>query len=926
MAVVYFTSNASTGAGSLAEAIRNAQPGDVVRPDETVFERGSTIEIVLASQFAVNKNLTLDAAPCRVRLNGGGATKICVIGTDATVVINGFEFVGGNYDGAEYYAGGVRTDGAVVFERCRFAGCRSSVTGGALFVGAGGEATLNDCVVVGCASLGNGGGIAASGLVALNGSTVVGNCCAKEGGDLRFSKNSVYRVANSIVGNVSVSGGATLEVVSSVVDVASSSVGFVASPPDDLSVETWNANAWQNWDLRLLDDAGDVPSPYRDSGDVDQMSQYDVEGNFRGRETNGATTCSPGAYETLQADLFWVGVDATGATVETPSFLSADGWATSRFATASGDAAPQVGQKLFVDGSVSFGDVLSTVKDAFSKQFGLVLGGGANVRFPSATVYLSDLQTGADSTFTFATVRPNEARFGDRSRLDGTFAALPKYDVGSQVYIRSALLYSYARPEATYGVLTVYAQNSQALRLGGAYRCDEFRLYASVATSDVCAATAPGTTVRARVVKWGIASSTNVERLASEPITLILQDGASLILPDGAPESWADHFVVDLSEATSAALTLNGQTIYGDAPTAEITLNGAAKVDERGLDVASLTLNAGATLIVETATLNAETLTLTADSTLTVDGGNVCVAELSVADVANVAFSGVDAILTATETATVGDATFTGTGYFATPQGTDVTAATFAEDVRACDYGAGISAFSAVAISATEAAIEWSATDETATVCVERKTSSGWEVVDVRGESGLTAAIATPGATVFRAFDGAAFWIDTAWFLTGEQFTVETDFFAVAEDGAESVEYETETHIVTTNIDKTIYWGQSLTFLARIRNAFSGELLLNDGTRAKGVRYSLYRREGSLFSTSEDDVPVRLDVDAGVSCLLEAAQTSDAWPGVEYNFALIPANSADEPLIPAPGNYVLRVFVELATGNPIVFVYTFAAR
>ena len=56
MAVVYFTSNASTGAGSLAEAIQNAQPGDVVRPDETVFERGSTIEITLAATLTVDKN------------------------------------------------------------------------------------------------------------------------------------------------------------------------------------------------------------------------------------------------------------------------------------------------------------------------------------------------------------------------------------------------------------------------------------------------------------------------------------------------------------------------------------------------------------------------------------------------------------------------------------------------------------------------------------------------------------------------------------------------------------------------------------------------------------------------------------------------------------------------------------------------------
>ncbi|MBQ7813059.1 MAG: hypothetical protein IJ387_01020 [Thermoguttaceae bacterium] len=579
MAVVYFTSNASTGAGSLVEAIRNASPGDVIRPDETVFERGSTIEIVLASKLTIDKNLTLDASPFRVRLDGGGATVLAFIPPNATVEIKGFDFVGGYYDKKEYYAGGVRLDGAALFERSLFAGCYSSVTGGALFVGAGGDATLNDCVVVGCATLGNGGGIAASGVVALNGSTVVGNCCAKEGGDLRFSKNSVYRVANSIVGNVSTSGGASVEAVSSVVDVASSNVGFVASPPDDLTLETWNANAWQNWDLRLLDDASPNPSPHRDSGDVDAASKYDLDGNFRGRETNGATTCSLGAYETIQADLFWVGVDSNGATVATPSFLSADGWSTSRFATSSSDAAPQVGQTVFVDGAVVFSDVLSTEKDKTSRQFGLTLGGGANVRFPSETVYLFDLQTGAASTFTFASVRPNEARFGAWSRLAGTFAALPKYDVDSQVYIHAAQLYSYAQPAATYGVLTVYAQKSTSLRLGGAYRCDEFRLYAQTTANGACALTAPGTSVRARVVKWGSASSTNAERLASEPITIILQDEASLTVPDGAPESWADHFVVDLSEATSATLTLNGQTIYGDAPTAEITLNGAAKVD-----------------------------------------------------------------------------------------------------------------------------------------------------------------------------------------------------------------------------------------------------------------------------------------------------------------------------------------------------------
>jgi hypothetical protein len=40
----------------------------------------------------------------------------------------------------------------------------------------------------------------------------------------------------------------------------------------------------------LLDDASPTPSPYRDAGDVDAMTQYDADGNFRGRETNGVAT------------------------------------------------------------------------------------------------------------------------------------------------------------------------------------------------------------------------------------------------------------------------------------------------------------------------------------------------------------------------------------------------------------------------------------------------------------------------------------------------------------------------------------------------------------------------------------------------------------------------------------------------------------
>ena len=516
-------------------------------------------------------------------------------------------------------------DSNATLTRCEFYGCHG-IYGGALSCSDGSTAKLNDCVVAGCAAFGTCGGVRSRGVVEIYGSTIIG--AAGSGGDVFVDTSGVGRVTlvNSIVGtysgNVEVGPGC-------VVGVAPSALGFVAPPPDDLTLETWDANAWQNWNLRLLDDGSDAPSPYRDSGDVDAASKYDLDGNFRGRETNGVATRSPGAYETIQADLFWVGVDSTGAEVVSPSFLTSDGWSASRFATVSGDAAPQVGQTVFVDGAVVFSDVLSTEKDAPSRQFGLTLGGGANVRFPSAAVYLFDLQTGAAATFTFSNVRPNEARFGDWSRLAGTFSALPKYDVGSQVYIRAAYLYSFAQPSATYGILTVYAQKSPTLRLDGAYRCDEFRIAAGATPNDVCAITAPGTSVRARVVNWGSASSTVAEHLVSEPITLILQDAASLTLPDAAPESWADHFIVDLSEATSAALTLCGQTVYGDAPTAAVELTGSAKIDERGLDVASLALNADASLTVKNATVKTEKLAATnvtlmvADSSITANDSGI---------------------------------------------------------------------------------------------------------------------------------------------------------------------------------------------------------------------------------------------------------------------------------------------------------------
>ena len=370
MAVVYFMNNAATGSGSLAQAVANATSGDTIRPDESVFERGAIIEIVLASALNVNKNLTLDASPFRVRLDGGELLRCAVIATGVDATFVNFDFYRGKNSNS---GGGVNAPGAfLTLTRCGVYGCFGRL-GGGIYVTGG--LTLSDSVVAGCCAT-SGGGVYVAQNTTLNGVTIAGCVSASSGDSLQIANGTCVAMNSILCG--SVFNANLLTATGSAVDVASAEVGFAAPPPDNLTADNFDANAWQNWDLRLLDDASDSPSPYRDSGDVGAMSQYDYQGNFRGRETNGVAMCSPGAYETIQADLFWIGRDATGMGVVSPSFLASDGWAASRFATVSGDVAPTTGAVLFVGETVSFADAPPFAAALVVGADNVVISGAAN--------------------------------------------------------------------------------------------------------------------------------------------------------------------------------------------------------------------------------------------------------------------------------------------------------------------------------------------------------------------------------------------------------------------------------------------------------------------------------------------------------------------------------------------------------------------
>ncbi|MBR5244022.1 MAG: fibronectin type III domain-containing protein [Thermoguttaceae bacterium] len=1007
MAILYFSNNADSGTGSLRTAIASAQSGDIIRPDETVFERGATIEITLASTLSVGKNLTIDGGPFRVRLNGGGAIRCASVAANVTATFIGVDFVGGYMNGV---GGGINAPGTtdVTFERCGFYGCNGTFGGGAYTTG---TTRYFDCVFSGCLATESGGAIYLSKTAELNGVTIAG-CVAGVKGSALNVVNGTASAGNSIICG-SVNSAKPVDYVGCVVGVASSSVGFVASPPDDLSGE--------NWDLRLLDDASPNPSIYRDSGAVDKISRYDLDGNFRGRETNGATSCSPGAYETLQADLFWIGVeidptapsdlkvadydaeaktlilswtpnlaDATGydvqystsgtgwanlagaaadatsrlcgglsaartyiyriraynavgatawstitftpsapdeATTETgtrevvsPSWLSADGWAASRFATVSGDVAPQNGDVVFIDGSIAF--------DGNSLRLGkLVVGGGASLSVDNSsgatlTAIADQFDFGVGSTLRSvgsSTLRFQIGRAVLVSRFGDCVNIQPQFLLGEAAGLEIAPTAKFTTVASSVklyanGFYTNY--NLQITNVatveGDSSGCENVYVSFQKPTARIAANGTPR--VACGLVKWTTPSDATSDFTALEtgsaPIVFAPRRSATV-----AGSGSHNDFLIDVSNAQPSgtlALTLIGQKVYGDAPSSAVALIGNARIDERGLTSQTLTPSAGATL--------------------NVDGGKACVATLNVVDGAKVEFSGVDAVLTATESATVGAATFSGAGYFATPQGTDLTAATFETSVRRVDFGANVETFAATATGPTTATLAWRATDATARVCVERENAAspnGWEVVAITPtEDASPLEVALNGKERFRIFDGATFRVDSAWFSV-EFYQCRTVSVAVASaDGGAGAAWEASAGGIMFVNGKEPKVGENCCIYAKIKSPISGTWV--PAERVASVEATVWRTgsvvETTLGAVAYRPVPARTVVPGwdGValppSLVLEAPVLPVEPPVADetegYNFVWAP-DVSENPIFPESGTYRIQVVITLDDGTQV---------
>ena len=328
MATIYITSNAASGAGTLRQAVADAQPGDVITPDPTL----GPIEIILTANLTVATPVKISGGRERMRINGAGAYYVYLSASategEDTTTIEDVDFVAlKNTTSAGAGSVRINTPG-VAFKRCVVAGCETK-NGGAFHFGV----NVENATFESCALLGNLATTAAGAAYFANG------------------KEEVTEFVNcTLIGNLPAP---AFNATPTLVDCKQTTDGLVAPPPADWSVDNWSSTAWESWNPHILATSADA----RGFNSADEDT--DVEGVPR--VSGGAI----GAYETIEADLYWVGVDANGTPVETPTFDDAAGWAADRFATVAGTTAPAAALSIFIGAeNLTFEDVWNPTEDA----------------------------------------------------------------------------------------------------------------------------------------------------------------------------------------------------------------------------------------------------------------------------------------------------------------------------------------------------------------------------------------------------------------------------------------------------------------------------------------------------------------------------------------------------------------------------------
>lgn len=281
MATVYFTTNADSGSGSLRSAISNAEDGDVIMPDPSVFTSGPVI-IACSSSLITQVGITVDGGSLGIVLDGQNtnisAVSLASAGEASLVncTIKRFK----RTTAAPVYLN--HASAILNLYRCIIAD-NSNRYYGAVYV-LRGELNLFDSLIAGNDLTTNNSSyaaiyIASGGSVTATHTTVSGNVNANISGTSRFTN------VNSFVGLTA----------PELDGVTPEEIGFVEPPPSaSIPFGEYTEGDWESWDFRLK-----PTSPYL-TGAAYQSGDLDLLGHAR--------TGSWGAY-----DGSWLVVGASGA-------------------------------------------------------------------------------------------------------------------------------------------------------------------------------------------------------------------------------------------------------------------------------------------------------------------------------------------------------------------------------------------------------------------------------------------------------------------------------------------------------------------------------------------------------------------------------------------------------------------------------------
>ena len=392
MATIFFTNTNQIGDGSLYQTVLDAQEGDVVMPDPTVFGVGERVVIDFADILKIERPITLDSGKTRLILRRTTASAVpkdilidCVYSTIVSfnargIALNGRVLVGGS--GQKHR-----------FDKCIFGGfatARNSfhTTGNC-------NVEFNDCAFI-CGA----------------GSPFYGT-----------STKSSYKFTRCTIAANKANETSTGRVAATYVDCIDepdlSTAGFANVPS---SLDAVDATKWEEYDFSPL------PSSPFATGATSAENETDILGSRRGYlDATGATQYAVGAYEVVRANYYLAPNVGSTARFTDPTI-----WRTER----GGNATPEV-----VEAGVFYFDETVTLIDAPPGGSSIVVAGPSRVSIGEECIF-EEIRVGSRSVLEFkGTARGAALDLRDESLLElapGTISTVDSLTNGSGVAFKSS--------------------------------------------------------------------------------------------------------------------------------------------------------------------------------------------------------------------------------------------------------------------------------------------------------------------------------------------------------------------------------------------------------------------------------------------------------------------------------------------------------